>query len=106
MLATAPATTPASKVVMAVFVGASKRSMDSITMSEEASGAAKAAATPAAAQQLFLFAFQDMSPAGYQATPHKSLSARKAVPRPEDNPAEKDRMPPTNLDTISMKGCR
>ena len=37
MLATAPATTPASKVVMAVL-GASKRSMDSITMSEEASG--------------------------------------------------------------------
>ena len=48
MLATAPATTPASKVVMAVL-GASKRSMDSITMSEEASGAAKAAASPAPA---------------------------------------------------------
>ena len=40
--------TPASKVVMAVL-GASKRSMDSITMSEEASGAAKAAASPAPA---------------------------------------------------------
>ena len=42
MLATAPATTPASKVVIAVL-GASKRSMDSMTSNEEASGAANAA---------------------------------------------------------------
>ena len=48
MLATAPATTPASNVVIAVF-GASKRSIDSITRSEDASGAANAAASPAPA---------------------------------------------------------
>ena len=48
MLATAPATTPASKVVIAVL-GASKRSMDSMTSNEEASGAANAAARPAPA---------------------------------------------------------
>ena len=47
-LAPPPATTPASKVVMAVL-GASNRSMDSITKSEEARGAAKAAANPAPA---------------------------------------------------------
>ena len=48
ILATPPATTPASKVVMAVL-GASKRSIDSMTNNEEAKGAAKAAANPAPA---------------------------------------------------------
>lgn len=47
-MATPPATTPASKVVIAVF-GASNRSIDSITSNEEANGAAKAAANPAPA---------------------------------------------------------
>ena len=43
-----PATTPANRVVMAVL-GASKRSIDSITSNEDARGAAKAAASPAPA---------------------------------------------------------
>ena len=47
-LATPPATTPASNVVIAVF-GASKRSIDSITNNEEARGAENAAANPAPA---------------------------------------------------------
>ena len=50
-LATPPATTPAKSVVMAVL-GASNRSIDSITNNEEANGAAKAAANRLLRKQL------------------------------------------------------
>ena len=95
MLATAPATTPASKVVIAVL-GASKRSMDSMTSNEEASGAANAAARPAPAPAASNCFRSPRRIRVQRATRHPTYEpiCTEGPSRPSDNPAETERIPP------------
>ena len=105
-LATPPATTPAKSVVMAVL-GASNRSIDSITNNEEANGAAKAAANPAPAP-----ADNNCFRSPLSTLPHFDTKYPTYEPictegpsRPKDNPVLHASIPPTNFATNSRKGC-
>ena len=105
-LATPPATTPAKRVVIAVL-GASNRSIDSITNNDEANGAAKAAANPAPAPADNSCFRSPLSTLPHLDTKYPTYEpiCTEGPSRPKDNPVLNASIPPTNFATNSRKGC-
>ena len=78
-----------------------------MTSNEEASGAANAAARPAPAPAASNCFRSPRKICVQRATRHPIYEpiCTEGPSRPNDNPAETERIPPKNLETNSMKGC-